>query len=81
MLNVLKKIFRKRELSREEILASIRREFLFWGYDTSDLSDEELQRRIIENARAVGQLGLTSEELIKVCEAMGKIGGTLSREP
>jgi hypothetical protein len=81
MLNVLKKIFRKREPSRQEVLASIRQEFLFWGYDTSDLSDEELQRRIIENARAVGQLGLTREELIKVCESMGKIGGTLSREP
>jgi hypothetical protein len=81
MLEFLKKIFRNKERSQEEILASIRREFLFWGYDTSDLSDEELRRRILENARAISQLGVTREELLKACKATLKVGGTLSRDP
>lgn len=77
MLNFLKKLLlKRREPTREETLKSIRREFLFWGYDLSDLSDDELERRIVEGQKRISQMGLTKEELLRACQAMARLDNT-----
>lgn len=43
-------------------LLRIRRELRFWGWDTSDLSDEELEERILLASRIVARVGMTLAE-------------------
>jgi len=44
-------------------LNRIRRELLFWGVDTSDLSDDEIHAGMTEFARVLGSLGLSCDQV------------------
>jgi len=67
---------------KRRILRNIRESMLFFGYDTSRLSDEELEHRIIRSslklAKAARKLGITAAEAATIFNGAAKI---LQRPP
>jgi hypothetical protein len=47
---------------KKAALKSIRESFLFFGHDTSQLTGEELEERIIEGSKTIASYGVTVNE-------------------
>lgn len=51
------------ERKQEKIMiASLRSELSFWGFDTSDMSDEEIKQGMKRSAQIMAQCGVTADE-------------------
>jgi len=50
----------KKEKIQIEIL---RNEFLYFNYDTSNISDDEIKKGVKNFAQSIGNFGITAEEL------------------
>jgi len=54
------------EGKKEQIyIARLRAEFIFFGHDISDMTDEEIKEGIKNIANKIGQFGATAEEAAK----------------
>ena len=61
-MKIKHRFLRKRIRSKKEIIASIRGSLLFFGYDVSNLSDEEIEKGTVKFAEYVSQTGMTAKE-------------------
>ena len=48
---------------KQRALNHIRKELMFWGVDTSDLSDDEIHSGMVKFARILSSLGLNSDQV------------------
>lgn len=80
---MLKKAYQKwqterAERNRKRVIASLRAELAFWGIDTSDMSDEEIERRVVEAGKLLAKTGVSAAEaaagLRNLATAVGKEG-------
>lgn len=56
---------------REKIyIVKLRAELSFWGYDTSEMTDEEIKKGVYKIHGAVQQCGVTSKELAMVLKRL-----------
>ena len=58
---------------RKMAITRIRAELSFWGVDVSNMSDEELERRVIEFGHTIASLGVTTDEAVAGLVKMGCI--------
>lgn len=59
-----------KKLARKYVCASIRENMLFFGYDLSHLTDEEMEERVAEGAKVIASTGFTTKE---AAEAMRRL--------
>lgn len=59
--------------SKAERIRQIRGHFEAMGFDTSSLSDEDIERGCVEIAAAVRRFGLTTAEAARRLQAIGRI--------
>lgn len=55
------------------MLNRIRGHFAFFGFDVSDLTDEELEAGILEASRRIGNAGVTVEEAGRALSTFGGV--------
>ncbi|MBG9772401.1 hypothetical protein [Brevibacillus laterosporus] len=55
---------------RKRALLNIRREFAFWGLFMVDISDDELEERIISASQIFGGFGFPVEDVIRPLNEM-----------
>lgn len=73
MLEGIRRLLAERQ--RRRSLSVIREEFAFWGYPLDDLTDEEIEERVVEAGRALANTGLTAAE---ATAALRQVLGLLS---
>ena len=77
------KLLKKLALIRKrKAIQRIRKESAFWGYPLDDLSDEQLEERILGFAKIISNTGVSMDEAIaalgQVSRVLMKINGELS---
>ena len=58
------------ERKHKKVIATLRSELLFWGYDTSDMSDEELEKKVSAATRSLAVGGISAEQFHKVMQSI-----------
>lgn len=78
MLSVPRSLWRflPKKTQRALALRSIRANMLFFGYDLSDVTDEEIEERTIQLARMISRAMPTVKE---AAEASGKLAAAAAR--
>jgi len=61
------------ERKRKAALSRIRKELSFWGVDTDGLTDEELEKGVVEFCRSLSKTGMTVEECAKALDAIAEV--------
>lgn len=59
------RLFKKQQSETGEkamLISRIRRELLFWGYDTSDLTDEDIEKGVKAFSQACLSMGFSVQE-------------------
>jgi hypothetical protein len=60
------------EKKKEKIaIESIRQNFILFGHDCSDMTDEEIKEGVKNVAKTIGSFGVTSEEAAKALRVLG----------
>ena len=67
MLSLIKKIQKKR------VIRNIRRHFLALGYDLSNLTDEELEKSIVDLGKQFKNIGVSVKEALDVFKKLANI--------
>ena len=55
---------------RQRALRNIRREFAFWGIFMVNLTDDQLEKRIIDTADMFGGISYTTEDVLQAMRKM-----------
>lgn len=62
------------EQQRKQAILRIRAHFMALGYDTSDMTDEEIEEGILKIGHAAFRAGVTAEEAASAMRAYGRAG-------
>ena len=65
--------FTAEEIERKLTIAKIRSHLSFFGHDTSNMTDEEVEQGVTELGKAIGKTGITCEQAYENLAAMGKV--------
>lgn len=52
-------------------IKNIRRIAFLYGYDLSDLTDEEIEKRVVDSIKTVSKIGVTAEEMVRSLKILG----------
>lgn len=63
-MDYIKKFWQRRRHKR--VLSSIRKQMLFFGVDLSHVSDDEIERRLVEAAGRIARAGMPASDFARV---------------
>lgn len=52
----------RKEFDRKLAIAILRAELAFWGHDTSDMTDEEIEAGVMRVAEILGNAGVSAQQ-------------------
>lgn len=55
-------------------IEELRREFVFFGHDISDMTDEEVKQGVQNVADSIGRFGFTMEEAAHATKTLAEVG-------
>jgi len=55
------------------VIAQLRAEYAFWGHDTSNMTDEEIEAGVMRMAEVLRSTGVSCEQAAENFRMMGKI--------
>lgn len=57
---------------RKRAIARIRRELSFWGVDTDDLTDDEIEERVVGFQQIVAKCGVSTQDAANALSAISQ---------
>lgn len=51
------------ECDRKCVIAMLRREMAFWGFDTTDMTDEEIEEHVLNMSMTLASTGITADQM------------------
>lgn len=72
-LKWLRPYFLNKEEQEKILLLELRSAFKFFGFNTSDMSDEDIKRGADEMSRVMLKAGLTKDEAIELSNRMSRL--------
>jgi len=64
-------VFWSKQSRQARAIARIRRELAFWGVDTSDLTNEQIEQGAVRFGRAIASMGLPAAVAAERLRAIG----------
>jgi hypothetical protein len=63
--NKIRRLLFPYQYTKEYYIKSLRNEFMLWGYDLSNVTDEQIEKRVIEIGKIIANTGVSSNQAAK----------------
>ena len=73
MIDWFQRRFGRREKTRTEMIQDLRGHLLFFGVDTSSMTDEEIEAAVMRMHKAVRSFGVTTDQVKECTERLSQL--------